>query len=191
MIYIRKIGEKFRFLGLVSTYLRVLLECKAFLLRKCFLQNITFHHSQPWLFLSDLLSADFSGFCTVRGLHCPRQRERVKESKKASEKVFSTTYVAMSADILPMSQQLTPSKHVAKVVFCEAFQSTRRKYRGTGMFKTVSIPLAHLIFFSGVSKRATVAQAKILIVHHHRHTCRRYTLPNFYYHHCQRNLQSI
>jgi hypothetical protein len=40
------------------------------------------------------------GFCTVRGLHCPRQRERVKESNKASEKVFSTTtYVAMSADI--------------------------------------------------------------------------------------------
>jgi hypothetical protein len=40
------------------------------------------------------------GFCNVRGLHCPRQRERVKESKKTSEKIFSTTmYVEMSADI--------------------------------------------------------------------------------------------
>ena len=27
-----------------------------------------------------------------------------------------------------------------KVVFCEVFLSSRRKYRGTGMFKTVSKP---------------------------------------------------
>ena len=58
---------------------------------------------QPWLFYvrGDLLCPRiFMGFCTVRGLHCLRQRERVKESNKASEKVFSTTtYVAMSADI--------------------------------------------------------------------------------------------
>jgi hypothetical protein len=50
-----------------------------------------------------------------------------------------------------MSQQLTPLKLVAKVVFCEAFQSSRRKYRGTCMNKTVSKPLAHLIFLSGVN----------------------------------------
>jgi hypothetical protein len=42
-------------------------------------------------------------------------------------------------------------KLVAKVVFCEAFQSSRRKYRGTGIFKTVSKPLAHLNFLSGVN----------------------------------------
>ena len=42
-------------------------------------------------------------------------------------------------------------KLVAKVVFCEAFQSSRRKYRGTGMYKTVSKPLAHLNFLSGVN----------------------------------------
>ena len=36
-----------------------------------------------------------------------------------------------------------------KVVFCEVFLSSRRKYRGTGMFKTVSKPLAHLNFLSG------------------------------------------
>jgi hypothetical protein len=42
-------------------------------------------------------------------------------------------------------------KLVAKVVFCEVFQSSRRKYRGTGMFKTVSKPLAHLNFLSGVN----------------------------------------
>ena len=43
-------------------------------------------------------------------------------------------------------------KLVAKVVFCEAFQSSRRKYRGTGMYKTVSKPLAHLKYFlSGVN----------------------------------------
>jgi hypothetical protein len=38
-----------------------------------------------------------------------------------------------------------------KVVFCEAFLSSRRKYRGTSMFKTVSKPLAHLNFLSGVN----------------------------------------
>jgi hypothetical protein len=42
-------------------------------------------------------------------------------------------------------------KFVAKVVFCEAFQSSRRKYRGTGMYKTVSKPLAHLNFLCGVN----------------------------------------
>jgi hypothetical protein len=42
-------------------------------------------------------------------------------------------------------------KLVAKVVFCEVFQSSRRKYRGTGMIKTVSKPLAHLNFLSGVN----------------------------------------
>jgi hypothetical protein len=42
-------------------------------------------------------------------------------------------------------------KLFAKVVFCEAFLSSRRKYRGTGMFKTVSKPLAHLNFLSGVN----------------------------------------
>jgi hypothetical protein len=42
-------------------------------------------------------------------------------------------------------------KLFAKVVFCEAFLSSRRKYRGTGMFKTVSKPLAQLNFLSGVS----------------------------------------
>ena len=42
-------------------------------------------------------------------------------------------------------------KLVAKVVFCEAFQSSRRKYRGTSIFKTVSKPLAHLNFLSGVN----------------------------------------
>ena len=42
-------------------------------------------------------------------------------------------------------------KLVAKVVFCEAFQSSRRKYRGTGMYKTVSKPLAHLNFLIGVN----------------------------------------
>jgi hypothetical protein len=44
---------------------------------------------------------------------------------------------------------LAALKLVAKVVFCEVFQSSRRKYRGTGMFKTVSKPLAHLNFLSG------------------------------------------
>ena len=39
---------------------------------------------------------------------------------------------------------------VAKVVFCEVFQSSRRKYRGTGMIKTVSKPLAHLIVMTSV-----------------------------------------
>ena len=38
-----------------------------------------------------------------------------------------------------------------KVVFCEAFLSSRRKYRGTSMFKTVSKPLAHLNFLCGVN----------------------------------------
>ena len=38
-----------------------------------------------------------------------------------------------------------------KVVFCEAFLCSRRKYRGTSMFKTVSKPLAHLNFLSGVN----------------------------------------
>ena len=39
-----------------------------------------------------------------------------------------------------------------KVVFCEAFLSSRRKYRGTSMFETVvSKPLAHLNFLSGVN----------------------------------------
>jgi hypothetical protein len=42
-------------------------------------------------------------------------------------------------------------KLVAKVVFCEAFRSSRRKYIGTSIFKTVSKPLAHLIFLSGVN----------------------------------------
>jgi hypothetical protein len=42
-------------------------------------------------------------------------------------------------------------KLVAKVVFCEAFQSSRRNYRGTSIFKTVSKPLAHLNFLSGVN----------------------------------------
>jgi hypothetical protein len=42
-------------------------------------------------------------------------------------------------------------KLFAKVVFCEAFLSSRRKYRGTGMFMTVSKPLAHLNFLSGVN----------------------------------------
>jgi hypothetical protein len=37
------------------------------------------------------------------------------------------------------------------LVFCEAFQSSRRKYRGTSIFKTVSKPLAHLNFLSGVN----------------------------------------
>ena len=38
-----------------------------------------------------------------------------------------------------------------KVVFCEVFLSSRRKYSGTSMFKTVSKPLAHLNFLSGVN----------------------------------------
>ena len=38
-----------------------------------------------------------------------------------------------------------------KVVFCEAFLSSRRNYRGTSMFKTVSKPLAHLNFLSCVN----------------------------------------
>jgi hypothetical protein len=42
-------------------------------------------------------------------------------------------------------------KLFAKVVFCEVFLSSRRKYRGTGMFKTVSKPFAHLNFLSGVN----------------------------------------
>ena len=38
-----------------------------------------------------------------------------------------------------------------KVVFCEACLSSRRKYKGISMFKTVSKPLAHLNFLSGVN----------------------------------------
>jgi hypothetical protein len=38
-----------------------------------------------------------------------------------------------------------------RLFFCEAFLSSRRKYRGTSMFMTVSKPLAHLIFLSGVN----------------------------------------
>jgi len=39
-------------------------------------------------------------------------------------------------------------KLFAKIVFCEGFQFSRRKYRGTSMFKTLAVSkhLAHLIF---------------------------------------------
>ena len=56
------------------------------------------------------------------------------------EKTYTTDVITIDA-----------LKLFEKVVFCEAFLSSRRKYRGTSMFKTVSKPLAHLNFLSGVN----------------------------------------
>ena len=55
--------------------------------------------------------------------------------------VFATTDV-ITIDALKLFE---------KVVFCVVFLSSRRKYSGTSILKTVSKPLAHLNFLSGVN----------------------------------------
>ena len=59
----------------------------------------------------------------------------------------STTVPTGTTDVITIDAL----KLFEKVVFCEAFLSSRRKYSGTSMFKTVSKPLAHLNFLSGVN----------------------------------------
>ena len=59
----------------------------------------------------------------------------------------ATTPIIFTTDVITIDAL----KLFEKVVFCEAFLSSRRNYRGTSMFKTVSKPLAHLNFLSGVN----------------------------------------
>ena len=68
-------------------------------------------------------------------------RLRSNLAKLQNSAIFHTTDV-ITIDALKLFE---------KVVFCEAFLSSRRKYRGTSIFKTVNKPLAHLNFLSGVN----------------------------------------